>query len=591
MSDFSNIKKRYQELKSEREKYTSRWEEISKYIGTRVRTSTYLNNGEVNKGEDLDKYTEDPTASLSVQQSADYLKGIMWGNGDNAISLIPTDEVLEMVDKSAVDAWYEYATRHLLREINHPNSGFNGALSAYFYDISAFGTAGIGAFPNSNKDKGRDDNVLIFRPYGIDTLCIDEGKNGMPEVVFNTYQWRCNRLISEFCEKEGGFDEKAFNKLPDKVKQAYENNNLNQMFTIVQAILPRDDYTPNALGKNGCKFVGYWFEESQDEAFYEENYRDLPIAVARAIKIRGEVYGRASGSMLISSIRCINQAISDCMVAMGKMVNPPIGVLNTAIFGDDVVDTSENGLTVLNAAMLQGQAPIIPMQDVGDISSLVQWLVPYLNEKVATAFKIDILLDFSAGSDMTATEAMQRYSIRGRSISGMIMQQKMELFDPLLKRCVSICYDKGVLGLDPIRDAKQIAELMERGVNDRTIPDAVIECIRQGKPWYKIKFNNEVDRLGKTEKVDDLMKLTNMASILMQLNPEIAGAINWYQLLSDVTESLGLQKNILSEKEFKKQVAAQAQQQQMIIEAQQSLAQSQVNKNNAGAMKDLMNEQ
>ena len=590
MSNFENIKKRYTELKSEREKYTSRWEEISKYIGTRVRASTYVNSGEVNKGEDLDKYTEDPTASLSVQQSADYLKGIMWGNGDNAISLLPTDEVLELVDKSAVDGWYEYATKKLLREINHPNSGFNGALSAYFYDMSAFGTAGIGAFPNSRKEKGHDDNVLIFRPYGIDTLCIDEGKNGMPEVVFNTYQWRCNRLVSEFCERDGVFDEKVYAQLPEKVKQAYEHDNLNQTFTIVQAILPRDDYNPRALGKNGCKYVGYWFEESQNEAFFEEDYKDLPIAVARAIKIRGEVYGRASGSMLISSIRCINQAISDCMVAMGKMVNPPIGVLNSAIFGDDIVDTSENGLTVLNAAMLQGQAPIIPMQDVGDISSLVQWLVPYLNEKVATAFKIDILLDFSAGSDMTATEAMQRYSIRGRSISGMIMQQKMELFDPLLKRCISVCYDKGVLGLDPIKDAKEIAELMERGINDRTIPDAVIECIRQGKPWYKIKFNNEVDRLGKTEHVDDLMKMVNMASMLMQLNPQMSAAVNWYQLMADVTESLGLQKNIYSENEFKKQVAAQAQQQQAMVEAQQGLAQSQINKNNAGAMKDLINE-
>jgi hypothetical protein len=227
------------------------------------------------------------------------------------------------------------------------------------------------------------------------------------------------------------------------------------------------------------------------------------------------------------------------------------------------------------------------MQDVGDISHIVQWLVPYLNEKVATAFKIDILLDFSAGSDMTATEAMQRYSIRGRSISGMIMQQKMELFDPLLKRCISVCFDKGVLGLDPIKDAKEIAELMERGIRDRTIPDAVLECIKEGKSWYKIKFNNEVDRLGKTERVDDLMKLTNMASILMQLNPQIASAINWYQLLADVTESLGLQKNIFSETEFKKQVAAQAQQQQAMIEAQQGLAQSQMNKNNAGALKEL----
>lgn len=77
---------------------------------------------------------------------------------------------------------------------------------------------------------------------------------------------------------------------------------------------------------------------------------------ARAVKIRGEVYGRSAGTMLISTIRCINQAVSDCMVSMAKMLNPPIGILNTALFGDDVVDTSENGLTVLNAAMLAGAA-------------------------------------------------------------------------------------------------------------------------------------------------------------------------------------------------------------------------------------------
>lgn len=55
------------------------------------------------------------------------------------------------------------------------------------------------------------------------------------------------------------------------------------------------------------------------------------------------------GTMLISTIRCINQAVSDCMTTMAKMVEPPIGILNTALFGDDVVDTSEKGLTVFNA--------------------------------------------------------------------------------------------------------------------------------------------------------------------------------------------------------------------------------------------------
>lgn len=587
---FEQVKAKYNALKAEREKYVARWNEVSKYVGIRVDPQTYMYCDEGNKSKDLDKFTEDPTAALSVQQAADYLKGIMWGNGDSAISLEPSEDLLDLVDKSAVDDWFKYASARLLEQMNHPSAGLNTALNPYMYDQQAFGTSGIGAFVNSGYGMGVDTNVLVFRPYGVDTLCIDEGKNGLPEVVFNTYQWRVNRLVSEFCEDKDGFNQKAFDKLPEKVKDAYKNNQMNRIFTVVQAIMPRNEYVPGALGKNGCKYCGYWFEESESSFFHVEDYRDLPIAVARAIKIRGEVYGRSSGSMLMSTIRCINSAVSLSMQAMAKMVNPPIGILNTALFGDDVVDTSENGLTVFNAAMLAGASPIMPMQDVGDPNQLVQWLVPYLNEKVATAFKIDILLDFSAQSDMTATESLQRFSIRGRSISGMIMQQKTELFEPLIRRCVSICMEKGVMGILP-DNTKAVKDLINKGKRERIIPDAVIECIKDGKEWYKIHFNNEVDRLGKTEKVDDLLKLLNVIQVMMVVNPQISAAINWYALLNDVSDALGLKHNIVSEKEFKAQIAAQAEQQAQLLQAQTGQLQAASNRDNATALKDLANGQ
>lgn len=159
---FENIKKRYNELCAERDRYVGRWEETSKYVGIRVRPQQYYNEGKVNANEDLDKFTEDPTASLSVQQSADYLKGIMWGNGNNAISLEPTDDILQMADKSAVEPWYEYASNQLLAQMNHPNAGLNSALGAYLYDQQAFGTSGVGAFPNSAYGRGYDTGFCGF---------------------------------------------------------------------------------------------------------------------------------------------------------------------------------------------------------------------------------------------------------------------------------------------------------------------------------------------------------------------------------------------------------------------------------------------
>lgn len=589
MTAFSNIKKRYQELKAERDKYVSQWEEVSKYVGIKVKPQENFTQAESSK-EELDKLTEDPTAALSVQQSADYMKGIMWGNGNDVISLEPSDELLQMVNAEAVNPWFEYASNQLLAQMNHSNAGLNSALSSYSYDQQAFGTSGVGAFVNSGYLKGVDNNLLLFRPYGIDTLCIDEGKNGLPELVFNTSQWRVNRLISEFCEKDGKIDDEAFAKMPKKVQDAWNNNNLNTLFTVVHAVLPREDYTPGALGKKGCKYVGYWFEETSKEPFFEEDYKEMPIPVARAIKIRGEVYGRASGTMLISTIRCINQAVSDCMVTMAKMVKPPVGILSSALFGDDVIDTSENGLTVFNAAQLNGQSPIVPIHDVGDPSAIVNWLVPYLNEKVATAFKIDILLDFAQNSNMTATESLQRYSIRGKSIAGMIMQQKMELYEPLIKRCVSICMDYGVLGIDPT-NADAITQLEALGRNDMVVPDAVIECVRENKPWYKIKFNNEVDKIGKTDKVDDLLKMLNFVTALMSVYPDIAMAIDWYGLLRDASEAMNLQHNIVSLNSFKREIANKAQQQSQLMQAQTGQLQAQANRDNAIALKDVTNEQ
>ena len=586
--DFKNVKKRYNELKAERDKYTSHWQDIATYVGIKVKPDDINQNRDTSDADDLDKYTEDPTAALSVQLAADYEKGLMWGDGVNAISILPSKHILKLAGKEELSDYYDFVTEELLEQMNHSSAGLNAALSAHFYDQNAFGTSGVGAYPNTAYGKKSETNVLLFRPYGVDTLVIDEGKNSLVDVVFNVFNWRVNRLVEEFClDEEGKIDKESFAKLPKKVQDAYNCNQLNNTYNIVQAIMPRSDYTPGALGQNGCKYAGYWFEEDADEYFHEEQYKDMPVAVARAVKIRGEVYGRASGTMLLSTIKCINSAISEAMESIAKMVRPPIAILNTALFGDDKIDTSENGLTVLNAAQLGGANPILPMQDVGDPSAIIQWLIPYLNEKVATAFKIDILLDFSAKSSMTATESLERFSIRGRSLSGMIMQQKTELFEPLIKRCISICMDKGILGVNANSDeAKKLTQTEKHKI----IPDAVAQCIEEGEEWYQIKFNNEVDKLSKTEKVDDLLKLINVITAMMAVNPQISLAINWYALLSDIGDALGLSKNILSETQFKHEIQRNAEQQRALMAAQSSSLEAKANRDNAAAIKDMRND-
>lgn len=575
-----DIIKRYRECDTEKQRYVPLWREISKYTGIRVDADDTRE-----QGDDLDTYTLDPTTALSTVQSADYLKGIIVGTGEKGFQISPSDEVLELVDVAAVRDWYEYATQVTLKEINHPNSGFHTAMQAYFYDQVAFGNSGIGTFRNELKNNPSA-NALIFREYGIDTMAIDEGKNGEIDIIFNKYKWRTNRFVSEFCLREGTFNKAMFDRLPEKVCNAYNSGLWNEEFEVVQGILPNEEYNPEKLGIAGAKYHGVWFlESSKDTIFFEEDFNERPISFGRPVKVRGEIYGRAYGTMLLSSIRCVNEIVNGLMITLDKMRDPAIGAFGDAINGDGVLDTSAGSLTTFDPSKLGGNTPVFPIQDIGDPSALVQFLLPYLNEKLATAFKVDLLLDFSSASNMTATESLQRYSIRNKSILGLIIQQINDVYIPTIRRSISILWDMKKFGVMP--NEEEALRFREMGLTNRVIPEAVLETIASGKPWYKITFNNEIEKISNTDKIDNLVQMLQISQGLVAYEPNLAMAVDWYGMLEDVSKSLGFDTSIISKQKYDKMVDDMKQQQAQAQQLQMQQIQSQTNKNNAGAVKDV----
>ena len=160
------------------------------------------------------------------------------------------------------------------------------------------------------------------------------------------------------------------------------------------------------------------------------------------------------------------------------------------------------------------------------------------------------------------------------------------MFEPLIKRCVAICMDKGVCGISP-DNKKAVQEMTSLGRIERIIPDAVMQCIKEGKRWYKIHFNNEVEKLGKTDKVDDLIKLINVITAMAALYPQIVEAIDWYGLLNDITKALGSSDNLISPEAFKQIIAEQAMAQASSLQAQTNQMDAKATRDNALALKDM----
>ena len=586
LKEQDNIKAMFTEMKSKRSESESLWTDISNVCGITLDVQ-YFNSPQSHSPNDKrDKYVDDPTAALSVIQAGDYIDGIMWGTGENAVTLEPSDYVANKSEDAQTKKYFEWRTKQLLTNMNHGKAGFSTARKPYNYDQVAFGTSGIGVFLNDNFKRGTDFHPYIFRNFGVDNCCIEEGINGQVDIICIVYQWRVNRIVKEF--------NKVLNKLPKEILQSQKDGDYNKEYTLVQAIYPRDNFHPTRKGKLGTRYKGAWFLDdgaSSGDIFFEEDFKTMPIGMCRAIKVRGEPYGRSSGSLLISSILSVNYMFAQGIENIEKKNNPALGTFSNAVFGDSVVDTSANGLVPFNADFSGKGSPLWKLYDEGDPTALISFLIPYLNEKIATGFKVDLLLDFATEAGATATEIMKRSVIRNKALSGLVGQQKNEMLEPVITRCIQIEDDNGLRGIDPRMDVQGLNEARRLGKDEIIIPDAVLEAMLAGRPWYKIRYNNELERLNKTEQLERIMQAMNGISILASMSPQILEAIPFYDMLKDINDALGL-TYIKDEKEFKAIIAQQAdiQQKAMLLQAGQAGADiqgklSKANKDEADAKK------
>lgn len=587
-TDRKNIQAMYDAMKVNGDRYKPIWDDIAKYTGITVEPDYMWHNG-TSKDKALDEFVDDPTSALAVNQSGDYLIGILWGTGENVFDIVPSRYVLELAQEAEVEEWYQFASDQTLYHMNHADAGLHTALRPYAYDQMSFGTSGIGCFPNNDFALRLADNALFFRHYGIDNTRIDEGKGGVPDTVSCTYHWKVNRIIGEFASTDGVVDTEKLKNMPKAVQNSWRQRDFNKEYNIVCLVFPRSDFDPRLKGKRGARYRGVWFLDKAEDnnIFFEEDFAEKPIAMARQIKVRGEVYGRSSGTLLISSIRAVNFMVGTTIEILEKLSNPSLGIFNNALFGDSVLDSSPNGMTVFNSALAgAGGNPLFPLHDVGDPSGIISFLIPYLNDKITTGFKVDALLDFNNQTEMTATESLQRSVIRSKSISGMLQQQKVEEMVPLCSRSISVLLVLGELGVDPAVDAERAQALEKLGKPERVIPEAVLEVMRNGRPWFELKFNNEMEKIMRNEAVQNLLQILQAITAIAALNPKIIHAVNWYKLLKEINDNLDYNSQILiSEDDFKAKIAAEAELQAKALQLQAGESAGKIQKDVASANK------
>lgn len=529
-------------LKSNKTMYQSLWEDVSTMMGDGVfdRLEGDYDSG---KDESADEMTYDPAIRRIRNTISDYYLGLLFPLKNPFNLLYPTE-------KGLYKDWYDSVTSAITSYLQSADSGFYENIGTFFQDWVTYGNSGLSVFETGDKDK-----PYFVKSYGVDCLSFSEGRNGSPNYFAYHDKYYASDLVETF----------GYNKVPTTVQNSFEKGD-DALYDVVLSIVPNIDYKKGSAGKNSKQYVGYWFVESEQTPILTEYYDEKPIAVARQIKTRGQVYGKSEISQNIGTLHTINASIFTAILNMKNTAMPPMGIYSNSILNGNELDNTAGGLTIFDSnVMLNGATPIFPIMEQGDVSPLFNVLTTYLKDEIAKLNRMDLIIDIEQRTNMTATEFLRRLALKGDAL-GAILSRLINQLEPFFERVVNISVRSGLINMDEA-------------------PDEVKELYKKGKKWYKIGYNTAVNSLLDGAKQSDLLNMLNIIGASANFDPSIATDLDLYSVLKE-NFGEGLMGAALTTS-----ISEHRENKQAMLEQQQQAAQSQIDMNLAKANKDMASSQ
>ena len=547
---YTNLKSN---LESVRAQYVGLWSLISKIVGTGETYGESL--GELTFSEDrtLDRSAYDPMCKRAVETVCDYYASLVFPtkNPFHLVANIPEKQL-----RSSDEDWFAEQSAKLIRALYSHKSGFLEVRDMFYRDWDTFGTSAF--FTTETND---DECPFVVQEFGIDNMAIQDGKNSQPEYAVLSFNWYPQVIVDYF----GGESGNLYSKLPSDLRSDYEAGNWNVRYKLCCILHKNTEYSPKAeMGERKAQYESVWLFDGTDQIFSRNTYWENPLSVARYSRIRGEVYGRSDVSNFINTIAAINGIIYLAYQAAGKMADPAIGVYDNALAQDNEIDTDAGSVIALDSTFASGANPIVPIQNIGNIAPLTDFLLKYLSEELIKAFKLDIIIPVVQTGSMTATEFVNRLALQSEVLSGVLMRHLTQI-NGFYRRIVNVC-------------------ARHPGFFDfESAPDFVKKAIKEGKDWYDIKYNNAITTIINSAEQRDFVNTCNSLIMAAQLDQSIAPDVDMYDSVLAIVKDSVLQNVLPTKLEHEERKAAREQQMMAAQQAQIANMASQANRNNAQA--------
>lgn len=513
---------KYNSLKNERKNWESHWQDVADYMLPRKADITKSRS----KGDKRHELIFDGTATHALELLAASLHGMLTNTVSPWFSLKYKNEDLNQEDEAI--EWLEDCTNVLNQAFNRSN--FQQEIFELYHDLIAFGTAAL--FISED-----DENELRFKNIHISEIFISEDEKGLVNSLTRKFKIKASNVLNAFPKAE------LTPELTKKVqKSPYDDIN------VIHCVYPSEEFTNK-------KFISCYIHEDSGSVLSESGFKEFPFAVPRYLKSSNEIYGRSPAMNALPDVKMLNLMSKTSIKAAQKQIDPPLLVPDDGFMLP--IRTVPGGLNYYRAGT---RDRIEPLQ-IGAANPVGIQMEEQRRDAIRQNFFVDQLLS-TQGTQMTATEVLQRNEEKMRILGPVLGRLQSELLQPLITRCFSIL----------IRNNKF-----------KPVPEFI------GNQNIEIEYVSPLAKAQKTGEVQSLMRGIELMGSLQNVAP-VFDYLDTDNLMAYIKDVLGIPARILKSKGQVAQIRQQREmQQQEQMQMQQDMQQAEI-ANKAAPLAKVLND-
>jgi len=404
------LKRRYEQLKEERDKRLSDWKDVQRYVAPSVLN---WDNPQDKIPKRSKRFTSRPTQFRRTLRSG--LVG--YSISPNIVWQKLTFEDQAHLDKiyGAKD-WLEEVERKLYAEFAKSNLYQQAGLMIDSAVLYGHGVMLI--------DEVLGENKLRFSNIKIQEVFLDIDEFERIDTVFRRYTMSLRNAASFF-----GLENLSESQREDIKRK----ENLNKSITIIHAVYKREEYDSDTPDSKNMPFASVYIDEGENTILMESGYHEFPFAVFLWEPVSGTPYGESPSIQSLDDIRYLNKVDEQKLKTAQMAGSPAYNVPNSMRGHENVVPNGYN--------YYEKPTEIVMPVNSGKNFPITLEIYRDIEDRVKDWFHVDffLALQHKNAANMTATYVNELQGEKAAVLSDLVVNLNSAL-EKIIQRSFNILW-------------------------------------------------------------------------------------------------------------------------------------------------------